>query len=110
MSKTSPGSSTWVFSEWTPSSVRPSGAVASVDFAVAGVVDHDPALAEDLKGPVGPDPDRGRLVDADTEQLRVLEDHRDEPVVAAAGDEVLVDDDARERDRGPPRARRCRRR
>ena len=55
---------------------------------------HHLAAPEDLEGPVGPDEDGRRLVDADSEQLGVLQDDGDQAIQALAGHEVLVDDDA----------------
>ncbi len=59
-------------------------------------------LAQHLEGAVRPDPDGGVLVDADAQELGVLEDHRDQPVGALAGDEVLVDDDVAEEAEAAP--------
>src|SRR5262249_3101670 len=59
-------------------------------------VEHDDlAGAEHLKAPAT-DLDRGRLVDTDAEQVRMLLDDRAEAGVAVAFGEVLIDDD------GPP--------
>jgi hypothetical protein len=62
----------------------------------AGVVDEDLARAEDLEAAVGPDEDGRGLLDAKADQGGAPEDQADETVVTLAGDEVLVDDDARQ--------------
>ena len=68
---------------------------ASVSDAEPSTTVIDPA-ADDLHHAVGPDDAGGVLVDAQSEQGRVLGDQRQQPPEAVPLLEVLVDDDARQ--------------
>jgi hypothetical protein len=65
-----------------------------LEFGPARIVDDDVLLSDHFERLVGPDDDGRRFIDADAEKIGVLGQYADQPVMALARGEVLVDDGA----------------